>query len=71
MSKEDGGPAFPVNVMGEALQPGMSLRAYAAIAAMQGLIAQEDLSDGEAGTPQAIAKGAVAFADALLKELSK
>ena len=81
MSKDTSGPAFPVKVAfgsdgigfaGEEVKElqtvtyaGATLREYAAIKAMQGLLA-----DGM-GCPEYVAMRAVKAADALLAELEK
>lgn len=60
--------AFPVNgSMGEVVQPGLTKREYAAIMAMQGILAR---SFGENMVKDACAK-AVEYADALLKALGE
>ena len=68
----DGGPAFPHSgyeidgQMPDSGHDGMSLRAYIATAALQGLLAeQRELPFGM------ILKSAVAYADALIAELKK
>lgn len=67
MSKDTSVPAFPRTAgnhhRGDA---GMTLRQYAAIKAMQGLLAKHGYIDAEY-----ITQGAVKAADALLAELEK
>ena len=71
-SKNTSGPAFPVQYSNESDGPtimpttGMTIRQYAAIKAMQGLLAKHGYIDAEY-----IARGAVKAADALLAELEK
>lgn len=57
--------AFPNT--GEEVNDGLSIRQYAAIAAMQGLLA----CPTSPGNPDVLAADAVKAADALLAELSK
>ena len=72
MAKNDGGPAFPVDMDFEnyhTKSEGMSLRDYIAVAAMQ----QAMLSPTRAGTPMSeilrtVSKAAYQFADAMLAE---
>jgi hypothetical protein len=42
-----------------------------AIEAMKSLMAQENLTDGEQATPQTVAEGAFAHADAMMEILSR
>ena len=73
----DGGPAFPiplalngngVNVAQEILSyEGMSLRAYIATAALQGMLSDQM----RGGTVETYAMNAVQFADALIAALNK
>lgn len=71
MSKDTSGPAFPVQYSNESDGPtimpttGMTMRQYAAIKAMQGLLA-DGMDDSEY-----VAMRAVKAADALLAELEK
>ena len=74
MAKNDGGPAFPCDfeVRLQGKYPGMSLRDYIAVAAMQ----QAMLSPTRAGTPMSeilrtVSKAAYQFADAMLAERDK
>lgn len=82
-TKNDGGPAFPragstgtweqhqslcESGFANTKQDGMSLRAYFAGQAMQGICAS---SPGNEWTDERIAKDAVALADALIAELNK
>ena len=60
----DGGPAFPESCNNQIIQ-GMSLREWFAGMALQGLLACSDVQ----GSANDLAKGAVAYADALLDEL--
>jgi len=60
----DGGPAFP---RGAGSYGGMSLRAYAAVAAMQGLRANHLVEFGH----EEMARYAIKDADALIAELEK
>lgn len=48
MNKYDGGPAFPVSILGETLigKEGMTLRDYFAAKAMQGFAADPDALEG-------------------------
>lgn len=71
---KDGGSTFPTD-LGIQLEEGgllrhqatgMTLRQYVAVAAMQGYLAN---GDHYPMTPEDVAKGAVSYADALLKEL--
>lgn len=63
MSKQDGGPAFPVPASHENYAPtGMSLRDWFAGQALAGLFA-----DGREGTPLEYAQDAYTWADAMLK----
>ena len=70
----DGGPAFPAdmqrrdpltNEWSDLPPQGMSLREWLAGMALQGLLACSDVQ----GSANDLAKGAVAYADALLDEL--
>lgn len=69
MSKNDGGPAFPLS----SVSLGMSLRDYFAAKAMQALIAGDAdyTSDADAGAPMEswgdFAAGAYQIADEMLK----
>jgi len=76
----EGGPAFPINAkdwrdIPNHPAPGMSLRAYIATKAMQALInttTQADVAKyNGAELREATARGACAFADALIAELGK
>lgn len=81
--KNTGGPAFPrpysrddwSGDRPESLyaQDGMSLRAYIATAAMQGILAWSPPQHGRGDLPPAgpLAEGCVIYADALIAELSK
>jgi len=62
----DGGPAFPCPhpVLPDG---GMSLRAYIATAALQGMLADSNVN----GTAETLSIGAVIIADALIAELNK
>ena len=87
MSDRDGGPAFPVDMGGvDQPLPGMSLRAYIATAALQGVMILEPIeafrrNDYEGRQahqlylptlkPDEVAKVCCEFADALLAELAK
>lgn len=66
MSKDTSGPAFPTDAVYEG-QKGMTLRQYAAIKAMQGLLAGRNSDRGMMD----YAETAVEIADALLAELEK
>ena len=69
MSKPDGGPAFPSHgTMGEVVQQGMSLRAYFAAAALQGICAAHH---NAAANSEVVAEDAVFLADALIAELER
>lgn len=70
MGKTDGGPAFPIIGGTAEYHYGMSLRAYIATAALQGIVAGTSMwSHDEDDT--ACADAAVRLADALLAELAK
>jgi hypothetical protein len=80
MKKSDGGPAFPHNTLGHPETDGMSLRAYIATAALQGMLAADEgvsdphgkMIDPALGTwRKLLAKDACSYADALLAELEK
>lgn len=81
MSKDTSGPAFPVNESDKYYPaPGMSLRQYAAIKAMQGLLANNGgpmQANAMCGwslcncTENDVAALSVKLADALLAELVK
>lgn len=70
MSKEDGGPAFPVpDIDGGAVSEGMTLRDYFAAKAVQGLMGR-DWSDFKVSDDELIAmwaRSAYGVADAMLK----
>ena len=69
MTKETGGPAFPVVLAHVANSNGMTLRDYFATKALQGAIAGI-LADGSPlveGDPAKFAKLAYQFADAMLE----
>ena len=89
---DDGGPAFPVHLADgekwivESDPHGMSLRAYIATAALQGMLANPAVSAntnedgkqvwpldecGDGGTDEALASTAINLADALIAELAK
>ena len=76
MKKHDGGPAFPVQLNYERdgdtvsvmSHDGMSLRAYAAVVAMKGLLS--GLADGKYWQSD-LAAESVNYADALIAELEK
>ena len=69
MSKDNGGPAFPVVGAPGAPEdyPGMTLRDYFAAKVMQGMWACADVR----GNSEALARGAYEMADAMLKERNK
>lgn len=76
----DGGPAFPgerkyfaigLNAEHGEKFPGMSFRAYAAVAAMQGLLASDASYGGSTEYHVALARDAIQHADALIAELAK
>ena len=80
--KDDGGPAFPMQMpIDDAGNPvsasvmGMSLRAYFAAKAMEGLIAgrwtDEPYSEEAHKSPKRTARRAIEYADALIKELGE
>lgn len=81
MSEKDVGPAFvyqefldPFVIGGPQRRrtvPGMSLRAYIATAALQGLLDRRDMRPGSIEAHATLADTAVELADALLAELSK
>ena len=63
MTKNTGGPAFPCHPgIENPIYDGMTLRDYAAIKAMQGLLSATKTSDGEM-----IARDSYKMADAMLK----
>jgi hypothetical protein len=73
-----GGPAFPrpyfENANGTEWSPsqdGMTLRAYIATKAMAGLLAGNAVYNGRSDDRAALARDAVAHADALIAELEK
>jgi len=68
--KDDGGPAFANAGVDGSWQDGMSLRAYIATAALQGIIAHPGMEPDDCNQV-GCASLAVGFADALLKELAK
>lgn len=78
MSKDTSGPAFPTTAMHEREQ-GMTLRQYAAIKAMQGLLANGEAlaylsahaKDKCSSFRDVVSKAAVDYADSLLAELEK
>ena len=75
---EDGGPAYPETIAGtmdgiysakdEGHSTGMTLRAYFAAAAMQGLISNPDIEDLSCAE---VASDSVMYADALIKRLGE
>lgn len=73
MSKQTGGPAFPVpDIDGSAVAEGMNLRDYFAAKAMQIMWDAYDkgycgLNNNEAPNVEIIAEGAYQMADAMLK----
>lgn len=60
-------PAFPVAVTPKNVQFGISIRAYLAAKAMQGLLSNTNIDLA----PCEIAQDAVLYADALIAELNK
>lgn len=74
MAVNDGGPAFAMPSHGmryqNESQDGMSLRAYLAAKAMQGLLARADIDIATTG-PAGISQASVKFSDALIAELAK
>ena len=66
----DGGPAFPCGVPDGDVFKGMSLRAYIATAALQGLLDRRDIG-GSIPAHATLADTAVELADALIAELAK
>ena len=67
VKKQDGGPAFPLPARDLGSATGMSLRDYAAIKAMQGLLASGIGRDGNY-QPAITARYAYQHADAMLTE---
>ncbi|WP_338524862.1 hypothetical protein [Erwinia aphidicola] len=68
MSKETGGPAFPVDVDGRNYHPGQTLRDYFAGKALQGMMAslrKNDYGSCEVDGPN-FAKGAYLMADYMI-----
>lgn len=71
MSEDNGGPAFPHNIVDDALHyKGMTLRDYFAAKAMQGCWANTGPDYG-AGNAAITAKWAYQMADAMLAERAK
>ena len=74
MTDKDGGPAFPsehIDDNGSVTEcKGMSLRAYIATAALQGLLDRRDIG-GSIPAHATLADTAVELADALIAELAK
>jgi len=68
MSKNTGGPAFPVNGWGS---EGMTLRDYFAAKAMQAIISRMNSAQYNYTGVEPAASDAYAFADAMLKEREK
>lgn len=74
-----GGPAFPLAYQHERVgggiitcqQDGMSLRAYIATAALQGIVTATAMITDQVYSPQDRAREAVLYADALIAELNK
>lgn len=69
MSKNNGGPAFPINILGETIkgQEGMTLRDYFAAKAMQAFYTNyENSSDAKEASARAYV-----IADAMLAEREK
>lgn len=64
MTKETGGPAFPINVESEMTCLGMTLRDYFAAKAMQGILASFTSSQPDRAIT---AKASYQYADAMLK----
>jgi hypothetical protein len=68
MKTETGGPAFPTHPEGALIHDGMTLRDYAAIKAMQGILASNTEHEHEdAHIFDAIAEASYKQADAMLK----
>ena len=65
MSKQTGGPAFPINVDSEMTCLGMTLRDFFAAKAMQGMLAA--CSGWSEGQQERLAKCSYAMADELIK----
>ena len=76
MANDKDGPAFPVHLADgekwivESDPHGMSLRAYVATAALQGLLDRRDIG-GSIPAHATLADTAVELADALIAELAK
>ena len=76
MSKQDGGPAFPVSDQGVHGVYGMSLRAYFAGQALMGLLAGIPAGAGSgavvdwAASPDSVADLAIKHADTLIARLA-
>jgi hypothetical protein len=69
MSKDTGGPAFPSTMTDDTLHvPGMTLRQYAAIKAMQGFLSNSRLP-AMVPTGSSVVVESIKTADALLAEL--
>ena len=62
MSKQDGGPAFPLKNLG--LYPGLTIRDYFAGQALAGMLANTDIDK----PPGPLAEDAYMLADAMLAE---
>ena len=67
---DDGGDAFPTHYDsdGGVRYPGMTLRAYFAAVAMQGILACPEIGDA---SPANVSKHSLQYADALSKELGE
>lgn len=77
MTKDNGGPAFPIplnpgeSYQGHHIADGMTLRDYFAAKAMQGIISAMDSAQYNYTGADKVAEDAYAFADAMLKEREK
>ena len=72
MSKQDGGPAFPIIIPDAQIHfQGMSLRDYFAAKAMESIITKKSSWFGKITYEQAVAIDAYLQADAMLKEREK
>jgi hypothetical protein len=68
MTTDTGGPAFPTHPEGALIHDGMTLRDYAAMKAMQGILASNTEHEHEdAHIFDAIAEASYRQADAMLK----
>lgn len=67
MTKETGGPAFPINIDSEMTCLGMTLRDYFAAKAMQGMLTDLPKTMYGLDWQENVARGAYQIADAMLE----